>query len=77
MSGKEGIDRIFDRHILSYAADLRNTTINASDVRCADRLKVFDVLEKSSGDDGRKSGKFRKLDGRKIWQGSSLRRTKC
>ena len=52
--------------MLSYAADLRyqsrggNTTIN--DVRCADRLKEFGVLERSSGDDGRKSREFRKLD---------------
>ena len=55
---------------MSYAADLRcqsrdgNTTIN--DVRCADRLKEFGVLERSSGDDGRKSREFRELDSCKI-----------
>jgi hypothetical protein len=62
----DGIDCIFDRHILSYAADLRrqsrggNATIK--DVRCAERLEEFGVLERSSGDDGRKPRKFRKLD---------------
>ena len=52
--------------MLSYATDLRyqsrggNATIN--DVRCADRLKEFGVLERSSGDDRRKSGEFRELN---------------